>query len=89
MNYEIHEFRGSYWSFFWWKMAKSAISEQNLCIGTGTESGYQYPYKGKWYRYQKLVVPIPIHRKGLVSVLIKVVPIPMLLVALIFVPLHY
>ena len=58
-------------------MPKSAISEQNLHIGTGTESGYQYPLdRGKvvpvpfkWYRYR-------FTRKGLVPVLIKVVPVP-------------
>ena len=45
--------------------------------GTGTESGYEYPLdRGKWYRYQKLMVPIPIHRKGLVPVPIKVVSVP-------------
>ena len=34
--------------------------------------------RDKWYRYQKLVVPEPIHRTGLVPVLIKVVTVPML-----------
>ena len=70
-------------------MIKYAISRQNPRIGTGTESGYWYPLdRGKWYWYQKLVVPVPIHRKGLVPVLIKVVLVPMLPVALIFVSLH-
>ena len=46
-------------------MAKSAISGQNSHIGTGTESGYRYLWtEKKWYRYQKLVVPIPTYRKG-------------------------
>ena len=70
-------------------MAKSAISGQNLCIGTGTESGYRYlRIETKWYRYQKKVVPVPkdsgtgTHsQKGLVLV-------PMLPATLIFVPLH-
>ena len=71
-------------------MTKSTISGQNPLIGIGTESGYWYPLdRDKWYRYQKLVVPVPIHRKGLVPVLIKVVPVLMLPIALIFVPLHY
>ena len=70
-------------------MKKFAISKQNPRIGTGTESGYRYPLdKGKWYRYQKLVVPVPNHGKGLVPAPIKVVPVPMLPEALIFVPLH-
>ena len=34
------------------------------------------------------VVSVPIHRTGLVPVPIKVVSVPMLLAALIFVPLH-
>ena len=34
-------------------MEKSSIFGQNLYIGTGTESGYQYPWtKAKWYRYR-------------------------------------
>ena len=70
-------------------MTKSTISGQNPCIGTDTESGYRYPLdRGKWYRYQKLVVRVPIHRKGLVPVLIKAVPVPMLPVTLIFVFVH-
>ena len=70
-------------------MTKSAISEQNSRVGTGSKRGYWYPLdRGKWYRYQKLVVPVPIHRKELVSVLIKVVPVPMLPTALIFVFVH-
>ena len=70
-------------------MRKSAISGQNPHISTSTESGYQYSLdRGNWYRYQKLVVPMPIHRKGLVLVPIKVVPVLMLPTALIFVPLH-
>ena len=41
-------------------MTKSAISGQNPPIGTGTESGYRYPLdRGKWYRYQMLVVSVP------------------------------
>ena len=52
------------------------------------------------YRYQKGVVPVPIrqrqsgtgttpfNRKGLVPVPIKVVSVPMLPTALIFIPLH-
>ena len=43
-----------------------------LKVGTGTHST-----EGKWYRYQKLVVSVPIHSEGLVSVSIKVVPVPM------------
>ena len=35
-----------------------------------------------------LVVPVPNHRKGLVPVLTKVVPVPMLPAALIFVFVH-
>ena len=71
------------------KNEKSAISGQNLRIGTDTESGYRYPLdRGKWYRYQKLVVPVPSHIKGLVPVSIKVVPIPMLPASLIFVSMH-
>ena len=31
----------------------------------------------KWYRYQR-VVPVPIGSEGLVSVLVKVVPVPLL-----------
>ena len=70
-------------------MTKSAISGQNPRIGTGTKSGYQCPLdRGKWYQCQKLVVPVPMHRKGLVPVPIKVVPVPMLPVALIFAPIH-
>ena len=50
-----------------------------------------------WYRYQKWVpvpmvrskvVPVPNQRKGLVPVLIKVVSVPMLPAALIFVFAH-
>ena len=52
-------------------MEKSAISRQNLHIGTGTKSGYRYPLdRGK-------VVPVPI----------KVVSVPMLPATLFYVPL--
>ena len=34
-------------------MAKSAISGQNPHIGTGTKSGYRYPWtEAKWYWYR-------------------------------------
>ena len=56
-------------------MEKSAISGQNLSIGTGT------------YRHYK-VVPVPTYRKGLVLVPTKVVPVPMLPTTLIFVFLY-
>ena len=50
-------------------------------VGIGTHCA-----EGIWYRYQKLVVPVPIHQKRLVSVPIKVVLVPMLPVTLIFIP---
>ena len=47
-------------------MTKSAISRQNPPIGTGTESGYWYPwYRGKLVLVPKVVVPIPIHQRGI------------------------
>ena len=42
----------------------------------------------EWYRYQKLVVPVPVHNEGLVPVLIKVVPVPKLPTTLFLYPLH-
>ena len=44
VGYEIHEFRGSYLIFVDEKKAKSAISKKNSFIGTGTKSGYWYPW---------------------------------------------
>ena len=36
------------------KMAKYVVSGQNPRIGTGTESGYRYPWsEAKWYRYHQ------------------------------------
>ena len=55
-------------------MEKSAIYGQNPQFGTDTKKG--------WYWY-------PLDRGKVVPVLIKVVPVPMLPAALIFVPLRY
>ena len=52
-------------------------------VGTGTHNT-----EGKWYRYQKLVVPVPIDSDGLVPVPIKVVSVSMLPVTLFLYPLH-
>ena len=36
-------------------MEKSAISRQNPCFGTSSESGYRYLWsKAKWYRYPSI-----------------------------------
>ena len=52
VDYEIHDFRGSYLSFYGREMVKYAISRQNSRIGTDTESRYRYLWtETKWYRY--------------------------------------
>ena len=64
VGYYKHEFRGSYLSFCGREMTKSIISGQNPRVvpvpnigGTGTHCT-----EGIWYRFQKLVVPVPIHQ---------------------------
>ena len=69
-------------------MTKSSISGKNSRIGTGTESGYDLWTETKWYWYQNLVVPVLAYKKGLVPVPTKVVLVPMLPAALIFVFVH-
>ena len=84
VDYEIYKFTGSYFSFEGEKCQNMPFLGKKPRIGK-----YRYPWTEiKWYRYQKLVVPIPTYRKGLVPVLVKVVLVPMLLATLIVVLLH-
>ena len=72
---EILSFVGEKWQ----NLPFLGITRNSVHVPKG---GYRYPWdRGK-------VVLVPTHQKGLVPISIKVVPVPMLPTALIFVSVH-
>ena len=85
-GHETCKILGNPTSRYWYPNRGGTSTTKQNQSGTGTKiKWYRYQHaEPKWYRYQDKVVPVPTCRTGLVSIPIKVVPVPLLPIAAIF-----